>query len=339
MSIKVGILNVAGYVGAELARLIEAHPDAELVAVTGRSTAGQSLRGVLPYYTGRDLTIAETLKGDVDVVFSALPHAASAVQLVDYLKAGVRCIDLSADFRLNDAELYRKWYKVTHPDPALLGEAVYGLTELNRERIKSAKLVACPGCFPTGALLGLLPLLKKGLIDAWAIVDAKTGVSGAGRSAKAEFGFGELTASVNAYGVAGHRHKPEILQEMERLFGAECDLRFVPHLVPMARGILSTIYTKLAPDADLAKPILEVYREFFADEPFITITESPPKTKFATGSNHTFIHAHADELGNVTIITALDNLVKGAAGQAVQNFNLMFGLAETRGLGAIGVYP
>lgn len=338
MSVRVGILNVGGYAGAELARLLSGHPEAELVAATARSGAGQRLSALLPYYRGRarDLIVTAEIETDVDVVFSALPHAASAERLLPFIKAGVRCLDLSADFRLTDAATYQAWYKTAHPAPDLLAKAVYGLTELNRERVKSAAIVACPGCFPTGALLALAPLLKRGLIGDWVIVDAKTGVSGAGRSAKAELGFSELDGGVGAYGVGGHRHAPEMAQEAARLSQAPLNLRFVPHLVPMARGILSSCYARLTRDVG---DIAALYREFYAGEPFITIVDAPPKTKYATGGNHVFIHPTVDGDGGVVVFSALDNLVKGAAGQAVQNFNLMLNFAETSGLEGVAVYP
>jgi N-acetyl-gamma-glutamyl-phosphate reductase len=355
MSVKVGILNVTGYAGAELARLLHGHPEAELVSVTGRSEAGKEIGEVFPHLADLKLTIEPELGGSVDVVFSALPHAASAEACAHLVRAGVRVIDISADFRLKDAAEYAEWYGGAHPAPDLLGQAVYGLPELYREDIRATRLVANPGCYPESALLALAPAVKAGMIGPDIVIDSKSGVSGAGRGLKLGLHLGEAAESVSAYGLGGHRHLPEIVQELSAMCPAGAALRvsFTPHLVPMTRGILSTCYASLLEEAGggssfefpqderlLQVRVFEAYEQFYANEPFVRVTASPPATKQVRGTNFCLVHPAVDErTGRLVVVSVIDNLVKGAAGQAIQNMNLMLGFAETEGLTGLAVYP
>ena len=345
--IKVGIINVTGYAGMELARLLRFHCEVDLVGVTGRSSAGQQLDAAFPHLAGMDLPIVDRddLEG-VDVAFSALPHKASAEACVALLEQGAKVVDISADFRLRDVSEYESWYDVRHPAPQYLEEAVYGLTEIHREDVAGSRLVANPGCYPTGALLGLAPLVKEKLIGPDVIVDAKSGVSGAGRSLSLNVHFSEANENVSAYGLTGHRHLPEITQELRETDpDTAWSVTFTPHLIPMTRGILSTIYLK---PKDNRIPISEagqrklrdLYRDFYRREPFVHVTDDPPQTKQTVGSNMTQVHPVIDlRAGRIVVITTLDNLVKGAAGQAIQNMNLMNGIPEEEGLRGIALYP
>ncbi|MEK9660084.1 MAG: N-acetyl-gamma-glutamyl-phosphate reductase [Chloroflexota bacterium] len=343
---KVGILNVTGYAGIELARILHRHPEAQLVSVTGRSAAGQDLAEALPHLERMNMRIEEELTASVDVVFSALPQVASAQACLPYVRSGVKVIDISADFRLHDPAEYQLWYGVEHPAPDLLETSVYGLTELDREGIASASLVANPGCYPTGALLAMAPVVKAGLITDQIIIDAKSGVSGAGRGLSMVTHFSEVNENVFAYGVAGHRHLPEITQEIGRIApGFKARAIFMPHLIPMTRGILDTVYADFvdgafADAAAAKKGIQELYREFYKGETFVRVVDAPPQTKQTWGNNDCLVHATVDQrTGRLVVFAALDNLVKGAAGQAIQNMNLMFGLPEATGLDSIAVYP
>lgn len=348
--IRAGIINVTGYVGAELARLLGGHPDVEIVGVTGRSQAGKRLADVYPHLWSIDMPIEEALTGDVDVVLSALPHAAAAEALRPYVEAGTPVIDCSADFRLHDQEDYERWYG-EHPTPAFLQDAVYGLPELHRDAIRESKLVAVPGCYPTAAILGLAPLAAAGWLDGSAIVDAKSGVSGAGRALKITSHFSEVDENLNAYGLDGHRHQPEMVQELSALGAGNGDsegpaVTFVPHLIPMVRGMLATCYPAVTDGAlpesrDAAIGALrDKYAAFYDSHPFAQIAGSPPSTKQTLGSNACLVYPTVDAVtGQVTVLSALDNLGKGAAGGAVQCLNLMFGLDERAGLSAVGVYP
>jgi len=341
---RAAIINVTGYAGSELARILHLHPDIQVVSMTGRSAAGKRLSDVFPHLWPCDGPITEQVEGDVDIVFSALPHAASAEACAPFVRAGLPVVDLSADFRLKDREEFESWYKVTHPAPDLLASAVYGLPELHRDEIRAAKLVASPGCYPTGAILALAPVVRAGLVGSDLIVDSKSGVSGAGRSLDIKYHFGEMDESVAAYGLGGHRHQPEMRQELGALReGPPPIVTFVPHLIPMVRGILTTAYATL----DLAKlgsdPAAEVralYEDAYAGEPFARVVPAPPQTKHTSGSNHCLLYPTVDvRAGRLVVVAALDNLVKGAAGQATQAANLMLGLPETAGLGAIAAYP
>ncbi len=345
--VKIGIINVTGYAGAELARLLYNHPEAEVVSVTGRSEAGKKLAEVFPHLASYDLTVEPELASGVDFAFSALPHAASAEACAPLVRAGVPVVDISADFRLHDAALYSEWYGGEHPAPDLLPEAVYGLPELYREAIKGAKLVANPGCYPESALLALAPAVKAGIIGPDIIIDSKSGVSGAGRGLKQNLQLGEAGESVSAYGLDGHRHWPEINQEVATIWpeGPAPKITFTPHLIPMTRGILTTVYAPLAPgavpDGDAGKAaVREVYEAFYADEPFVRVAESPPATKQTRGNNMCLVYPTVDvRSGRLVVVSVLDNLVKGAAGQAVQNMNLMLGMPETTALDMPAVYP
>ncbi|MBI4199467.1 MAG: N-acetyl-gamma-glutamyl-phosphate reductase [Chloroflexi bacterium] len=344
--VKVGIINVTGYAGVELARLLRHHPEAELVAVTGRSAVGQKLGEVFPHLADMDLTVEAELTDSVDLAFSALPQVASAPVVAPLVRDGLRVVDISADFRLKDASEYEVWYKAAHPAPDLLEEAVYGLTELNRRELPSARLVANPGCFPTGALLALAPLAHHDLIQGDVIFDCKSGVSGAGRGLSLFTHYSEVNENVQAYGLEGHRHLPEIIQELRKVnprLGAR--VTFVPHLVPMTRGILSTCYVwpkdgALGPADKAQARVRELYQEFFRGEPFVKVVPAPPQTKHTWGNNDCLLYPVFERrTGRLVVISCLDNLVKGAAGQAIQNMNLMFGLPETAGLDHLAVYP
>ncbi len=335
---KVGIINVTGYTGVELARLLFQHPEVELASVTGRSAAGRKLEEVFPHLTGIDLTI-EAEPGDVELVFSAMPHKESAKEVIPLLERGIKVVDISADFRLKDASEYERWYGFTHPAPKLLKEAVYGLPELYRSKIASAKLVANPGCYPTGAILALAPAVKASVIEPNIIIDSKSGVSGTGRTLSLLSHFSEANEDVSAYALEGHRHLPEIVQELKLLNPQTPSVTFVPHLVPMTRGILTTCYARLA-SGKSEKKLKELYLDFYKDEPFVRVASSPPHTKYTWGSNFCLVYPTIDHrTGRLVVISCIDNLVKGASGQAIQNMNLMLGLPETSGLQALSVFP
>ena len=342
---KAGIINVTGYAGVELARLLSQHPEVELVSVTGRSAAGQKLNSIFPHLTDLDIVIEPKL-GEVDFAFSAMPHKESANEIIPLINTGVKVVDISADFRLKDATEYPKWYDFTHPAPKLLAQAVFGLPELYRSQISSAQLVANPGCYPTGAILALAPAVKEGIIKPDIIVDSKSGVSGAGRSLSLTTHFSEVNEDTTAYALAGHRHLPEIVQELKLLSCEAAPLiTFIPHLLPMTRGILTTAYAPLAPNKLAAgekglKELNELYTEFYKDEPFVRVVGFPPHTKYTWGNNLCLIHPTIDfRTGKLIVISCIDNLVKGAAGQAIQNMNIMLGLPEVTGLQALAIYP
>jgi N-acetyl-gamma-glutamyl-phosphate reductase len=342
---NVGIINVTGYAGVELARLLCQHPGVWLTSVTGRSTAGKRLSDIFPHLNTGDMTIESKLEG-VDLVFSAMPHKESADELIPLLDNGVKAVDISADFRLKNADDYPRWYGFTHPAPRLLEKAVYGLTELYRDQIKSAQLVANPGCYPTGAILALAPAVKSALIGPDIIIDRKSGLSGAGRSLSLPTHYAEANEDTSAYALGGHRHLPEIIQELELLNKKfEPSITFVPHLVPMTRGILTTVYAtleagKIAGGRSGEEELRTLYRNFYKDEPFVRLVESPPHTKHTLGSNLCLIHPTIDRRTNrLIVISAMDNLVKGAAGQAIQNMNLMLDLPEETGLEGLSFYP
>jgi N-acetyl-gamma-glutamyl-phosphate reductase len=330
---KAGIINVTGYAGVELARLLYEHPKIELTSVTGRSAAGQKLGTMFPHLTDIELTIEAKL-GEVEVAFSAMPHKESAAEIIPLLSQGVKVVDISADFRLKDAAAYPKWYDFTHPAPELLEKSAYGLPELHRAQITSAQLAANPGCYPTGAILALAPAMKEGLIEPDIIIDSKSGVSGAGRSLSLQTHYSEVNEDVSAYALGGHRHLPEIIQELGLLGTMLPKVTFIPHLIPMTRGILTTSYAslvggKLADGEKGKEELTKLYRGFYRDEPFVRITEAPPHTKHTWGSNNCLIYPTIDlRAGRLVVISCIDNLVKGAAGQAIQNMNLMLGLPE-----------
>ena len=341
--IKVGIVGGTGYTGVELLRLLVTHPEVELRAITSRSEAGRPVSELFESLRGHiDLAFSEpdpdTLAG-CDLVFFATPNGTAMRSVPALLEAGVRVIDLAADFRLRDPAVWERWYGMPHACPELLEEAVYGLPERHRERIRSARLVANPGCYPTASALGLLPLVEAGLVDAGSLVaDCKSGVSGAGRGANAAMLMGEVGESFKAYAVPGHRHLPEIRQTLGEVAGGEVGLTFVPHLVPMIRGIHATLYARLTGEVDLQALFEARYR----DEPFVDVMPAGahPETRSVRGANQCRIAVHRPGEGDtVVVLSVIDNLVKGAAGQAVQNMNLMFGLDETTGLRQVALSP
>ena len=352
MAIKVGIINVTGYAGAELARLLYNHPEATITSVTGRSEAGKRLADVFPHLASYDLTIEPELTGSIDFAFSALPHAASAEACAPLVRAGIPLVDISADFRLHDAAEYSEWYGVQHPAVDLLPQAVYGLPELYRDAIKKTRLTANPGCYPESALLGLAPAVKAGIIAPDIIIDSKSGVSGAGRGLAMNLHLGEAGESVSAYGLSGHRHLPEIVQELAAMWpaaeashSASPKVTFTPHLIPMTRGILSTCYAPISPGdlptGDAGKAALhDIYRDFYKDEPFVRVVDAPPATKQTRGNNMCLVYPTLDvRTDRLVVVSVIDNLVKGAAGQAIQNMNLMQGFPETMALDTPAVYP
>jgi N-acetyl-gamma-glutamyl-phosphate reductase len=340
--IRAGIINVTGYIGAELARILCQHPQVELVTITGRSAAGQNLGDVFPSFAGTKYTIKAELDSEPDIAFSAMPHKSSVDLVPSLLKQGIKVVDASADFRLKNAGEYPKWYGFTHPSPGLLTEAVFGLPELHRGEIASASLVANPGCYSTSAILALAPIVKEGLIAPDIVVDSKSGISGAGRTLSLTTHYSEVNENICAYSLEGHRHLPEIEQELKTLNPSfSLSITFVPHLVPMTRGILSTCYAKLTDSGKLSDTsVKQLYQEFYKHAPFVQITTKPPHTKHAWGTNLCLIYPTVDsQTDRLIVISCLDNLVKGGAGQAVQNMNLMFSLPETTGLEALAIYP
>lgn len=341
--IKVGIVGGTGYTGVELLRILVNHPDASLQVITSRSEEGVRVDDMYPNLRGHtDLVFSvpdAAQLGECDVVFFATPHGVAHALAEEILNAGARVIDLSADFRIQDIPTWEQWYGQPHGAPALLPEAVYGLPEVNREQIRNARLIAVPGCYPTSVQLGFIPLLEKGLLkDQMLIADCKSGVSGAGRGAKVGSLLCETSESMMAYAVAGHRHLPEIRQGLARAAGKDVDLTFVPHLTPMIRGIHSTLYAQIEPGTDLQALFEERYR----DEPFVDVMPagSHPATRSVKGSNtcRLALHYHPNT-GQLVILSVIDNLVKGASGQAVQNMNIMFGLAENCGLNHVALMP
>lgn len=341
---RVAIINVTGYIGVDLARILLRHPEVDLACVTGRSAAGQALAEVFPHLSDSGLVIRPELDASVDFVFSSMPHKASAEIVQPLIRDGMKVVDVSADFRLKSRDVYESWYNVDHPCPDLLAQAVYGSPELHRDEIRGAQLVANPGCYPTGALLALAPAVAAGIVDGDIIVDSKSGVSGAGRSLSLATHYAECNESVAAYSVDGHRHEPEILQEA-RLLGEVGAVVFQPHLVPMNRGIFSSCYIPLSATwregtSDPGARITDVYRGFYGDAPFVRVVAAPPATKQVWGSNYCHVYPHYDRrTGRLLVVSCIDNLVKGGAGQAVQNMNLMLGLRETSGIDALPVYP
>jgi N-acetyl-gamma-glutamyl-phosphate reductase len=347
MTINAGILNVTGYAGAEIARLLHGHPDVRIAGVTGRSAAGKRLPEVFPHLFAIDLPVTETLPDGVDVVLSALPHGAAVESLLPYVEAGVPIVDLSADFRLRDVHEYEAVYKVTHPAPHLLANAVFGLPELRRDEIAGAKLVGASGCHSAGVILALAPLFASGLIEPNVIADTKTGLSGAGRALDVKVHFSEADENVAPYGLDGHRHLPEMVQELAAVAEQpQPRITFTPHYIPMTRGILSTCYARLKQGKLSGEPkqaraeLFDLFRGFYREAPFVHVSAAAPSTKHVTGSNYTIIHPSVNlQTGDVVVTSALDNLGKGAAGNVVQCMNVMFALPETAGLQALGLFP
>jgi len=339
--VKVGILGVTGNAGAELARLLLKHPEFELSEVSGRSEAGKKMVDVFPYLHQYELTIQPEI-GEADLFFSALPHKSSAEVCGPLVKRGKKVVDLSADFRLSDRAVYEETYQVTHPHPELLEKAVYGLPELRGPEVAATSLVGNPGCYPTASVLALAPAICAGLASPRIIIDAKSGVSGAGRTPTMTTNYIEINENTHAYSVDGHRHEPEIVQELDRLRPRgikPIQTTFVPHLVPMTRGILANCYTAAIQQVNQAQ-LFELYREFYRDKLFVQVVERPPETKWTYGNNMVYVMPHYHERSaNLILMAAEDNLGKGAAGQAIQNANLMCGLPEELGLDIGAVYP
>ena len=325
----------------EAARLLWNHPEARITAVTGRSLAGQRLGDAFPHRSVYgDQRISAEIEGDVDVVMSALPTAESAIVCAPFVRAGVKVIDIAADFRLKTPAAFETWFSKPHPAPELLPEAVYGLPELNRAAIAKANLVANPGCYPAAAILALAPAVAAGLVGDQIVVDAKSGISGAGRGSGGSFGYAEVNEDVSAYKVANHNHQPEITQELGALReGRPPRITFVPHLVPMTRGIHATCYAPLLRAVSQVE-VVEIYRSFYETARFTRVTVAPPHTKHTLGNNMCLVHPVVDERNDMLVaIGVLDNLVKGAAGQAIENMNLMLGIEQTAGLNLAAVYP
>ena len=342
--VKIGIVGGTGYTGVELLRLLATHPHAELVQITSRAEAGRQVSDLYGSLRGHfDLAFSEpdpAALAACDLVFFATPNGTAMQMVPELLAAGVRIVDLAADFRLRDPALWEQWYGMPHACADLLTEAVYGLPELNRERIRDARLVANPGCYPTATALGFLPLIESGLVDTRGLVaDCKSGVSGAGRGANAAMLMGEVGESFKAYAVAGHRHLPEVRQTLASVTDRPVDLTFVPHLVPMIRGIHATLYARLQGDRD---DLQEIFERRYADEPFVDVLPpgSHPETRSVRGVNHCRMAIHRPQGGDtVVVLSVIDNLTKGAAGQAIQNMNLMFGLDECTGLQQVALLP
>ena len=341
--IKVGVVGGTGYTGVELLRLLAGHPEVEVTAITSRGEAGTPVAQLFPSLRKRyGLAFTDPAKTDLsacDCVFFATPNGVAMGQARALVDQGVRVIDFSADFRLQDIAIWERWYKVKHADPALVKAAVYGLPEVNREAIRGARLIANPGCYATAVQLALLPLVETAHVDhASLVADAKSGVSGAGRKAEVDILFSEASDNFKAYALAGHRHHPEIVQGLGMASGKSVGLTFVPHLVPMVRGILATVYARITNEADFQA----LFEKRFANEPFVDVLPpgSQPETRWVRGSNHCRIALHRPLGGNTLVVVAVeDNLVKGAAGQAVQNMNIAFGFAETQGLGQVPLLP
>ncbi|WP_455201089.1 N-acetyl-gamma-glutamyl-phosphate reductase [Kaarinaea lacus] len=343
--IKVGVVGGTGYTGVELLRLLAIHPNVSLNAVTSRSEAGTAVSDLFPSLRGylevNFSTPEESGLADCDLVFFATPNGVAMKSVPELVSQGVRVIDLAADFRLKDQQEWEHWYQLDHSCPEYLEQAVYGLPEVNREAIKTASLVANPGCYPTSVQLGLLPLLEANCIQAGGIIaDCKSGVSGAGRKASLGTSLCEVSESVKAYAVSGHRHLPEIKQGLKAIHGADVDMVFVPHLMPMIRGIHATVYAKLNRENNY--DLQQLFEKRYKNETFVDILPagSHPDTRSVKGANFCRIAVHQPQQGDtVVILSVIDNLVKGAAGQAVQNMNIMFGLSESTGLNNPALVP
>ncbi len=346
--IRVGIVGGTGYTGVELLRILAQHPEAQLEMITSRKEAGTPVAEMYPSLRGFvDLAFSDTMTADLtgcDVVFYATPHGVAMADAPRLVEAGVRIIDLAADFRLQDPTTFEQWYKLPHTCTALLAEAAYGLVELNRDAIRTARVVANPGCYPTTMQLGFAPLLRDGHVDAMHLIaDCKSGVSGAGRKAELGTAFSEASDNFKAYGVAGHRHHPETVEKLQRLTDEPVGLLFTPHLVPMIRGMHSTLYARLKPSS-LGLDVQALYEHAYRDEPFVDVMPpgSMPDTRSTRASNMLRIAVHrpdGPQGDTVVLLVVQDNLVKGASGQAVQCMNVMFGLPETMGLMHVPVLP
>lgn len=345
--IKAGIIGATGYVGTELVRLLKKHKEVEITHITSRSYEGQKYDDIYENY--RDVFQLECcdkeideIAEEVDVLFLALPHGIASKEIDSSILDKTKIIDMGADYRLSDWEVYESWYNTEHGSKDILKEAVYGMPEIYREEIKKARIVANPGCYPTSSILSLLPLMKENLIDPdTLIIDAKSGVTGAGRSVNVPTHFTECNESFKAYGIASHRHTPEIEEQLGKLSGSDVMLNFTPHLVPMNRGILTTAYAKLK-EKKTYDEIKEIYSKYYKDEYFVRVTKEGifPETKWVKGSNFCDVGIKIDErTGRIIVIGAIDNMIKGSAGQALQNMNLMFGFDEKEGLEDVSIFP
>jgi N-acetyl-gamma-glutamyl-phosphate reductase len=344
---KIAIVGSSGYTGGELMRILLNHPRVTVTAITSEKSAGKPITSIFPHLAGLTSLVCEHLDPDTiskksDVVFLALPHVTAQEVAFRFHKLGKKVVDLSADYRLSDPAAYAMWYEHTHQYPELLKDAVYGLPELHRDKIKKASLIANPGCYPTSAILGLAPLMHKGRVDLGSIViDSTSGVSGAGRSPSLAHHFPEVNEGFMAYKVGTHRHTPEIEQELSALAGQQITLSFTPHLAPMNRGILTTIYAKQSSVSDTAS-LHALFQEYYKEAPFVRMLPLGqfPNVRNVRGSNFCDIGIYSDQrTGRAVVVTAIDNLVKGASGQAIQNMNLMMGLDEEEGLRFAGVCP
>ncbi len=344
--VQVGIIG-DGYTAAELLRLMVGHDELRPVMISSTENIGKDIGAIYPqlrayYNLTCQPTDLELIKNTCEAVFLALPHGLSVPMVKELAAAGIKCVDLGADFRLQDVEVYQKYYETHHDAPEMLKQAVYGLPELYREAIKTSHIVANPGCFPTSAILPIAPLLEAGVVEKQGIIiDSKSGVSGAGKALKSTSHFCEVNEGIKAYGLGNHRHGPEIAQELTRAAGEKVEMLFTPHLVPMNRGILSTSYLHLRPGLKAAQ-VRAVLEEKYASELFVQVLPEGmvPNTKWVYGTNFLYIGIYADEeTGRVILVSALDNLCKGASGQAIQNMNLMLGIEETKGLAGTGICP
>jgi len=343
--IKASIVGISGYGGIELFRILNNHPEVKIVSIFSESNKGQKLGTLYPQFSHIEMYCTDKTPDDIvkesDVIFAAVPHGGASLEYAKSAKKyGKKIIDLSAEFRLKDKNVYEEWYNEKYEAEDLLKDAVYGLPELHKNDIKKAWLIANPGCYTTAGILANAPLLKEKIIDSKSIIiDSKSGVSGAGKKPKDNLHFPELDEGFCAYSVPKHRHTPEIEQELSFISGEDIKITFTPHLVPMVRGILSVSYSTMTKKTGI-KDIYDIYRNFYKNEPFVRVVESLPNTKHVAGSNFVDISIKLDErTGRVIVISALDNLIKGASGQAVQNMNLMYNLPETTGLNFVGVYP
>jgi N-acetyl-gamma-glutamyl-phosphate reductase len=346
MKTRVGVIGATGYTGLELLRLLLNHPEVDVTVVTSKKYAGSRIDQVFPSLMNRirlecEELAVEQISGKTDFIFTAVPHKTAMETVPAFFQRGKRVVDLSADFRFNDPEVYERWYQ-KHICPEFLKETVFGLPELHREKIRQAKIVGNPGCYPTGALIGLIPLVEKKAISIEHIIaDSKSGVSGAGRDVVLDSLFCEVNESVKAYKLFEHRHLPEIEGELSRLAGKKVTVTFVPHLMPMDRGILTTLYATLT-EKRTTEEVLDIYRECYRGEPFVRIYPKGklPSTRDVKGSNYCDVGVKVNEAdGRMVVVTAIDNLVKGASGQAVQNMNIMLGFPETMGLDVIPLFP
>jgi len=344
MTIKAGIIGGSGYTGVELIRLLHSHPEAEVIAISSRGLNGKKVGEVFPSLIGvSDLVFSlptDNVLNECDIIFFATPHGVAMEGAGAFIDKGIKVVDLGADFRIDDAENWSDWYGMEHTQPALLAEAVYGLPEVRREAVSAARLVANPGCYPTAVLLALKPLLGNNLIDCSNIIaDCKSGTSGAGRAANQATLFCEVTESFKAYGVSGHRHLPEIKQELSLMAGGPVGLTFVPHLLPMIRGIEATVYVDLL---DTSVDVRPYFEKAYANEEFVKILDEGvyPETRSVKSTNYCQIGIQYVKHSNkLVILSVIDNLVKGAAGQAIHNMNLMFGIEENAGLLQVGLLP